>query len=90
LKPAENLQVGDYIFSFVNGLVDSSQVISIEKLTGEVKTFYFKNIELPNSPIKWPLKAIVNGFVVSDEYIDKLNQKALLYGKAGRYIFQAK
>jgi hypothetical protein len=90
LKTAEKLQAGDYIFSFVNGIVDSSQVISIEKLTGEVKTFYFKNIELPNSPIKWPLKAIVNGFIVSDEYIDKLNQKALLYGKAGRYIFQAK
>jgi hypothetical protein len=50
-------------------------VSEIETIDEPTQTYYYKNIDFGKQKVAWPVKAIFNRFVCSDEYLDKLNKQ---------------
>jgi hypothetical protein len=78
---AEFIKTGDILFAVSEEKIEQVNVSKIEKLEGELKTYYFNNIELPKESINWPLKAIINGFIISDEFMDSMYKKKIKQAK---------
>jgi hypothetical protein len=79
---AGQLNPGDMLFKYKNGKIEKVRIVSISELSGEVETFYFDRVDNIDPNAKKPFRAILNGFVVSDEFLEKLNNlnsKAMLH-----------
>jgi hypothetical protein len=70
------LVVGDSLISYDTKHGTSFELISdIIPINEPTQTYYFKKIDFGTQKVNWPVKALFNRIVSSDEYLDKLNKK---------------
>jgi hypothetical protein len=70
------LVVGDSLITYDTKHGTSFELISdIIPIDEPTQTYYFKNIDFGSQEVNWPVKALFNRIVSSDEYLDKLNKK---------------
>jgi hypothetical protein len=71
---ADQLKPGDMLLKLKDGKLEKARIVNITEISGEQETYYFKDIKGIEAGAKKPFKAIFNGFVVSDEFLEKINK----------------
>lgn len=72
---AIQLKVGDTVFVVDDKeKIAAEKIASIEQINKPTQTFYFKKLNFGNQQINWPIRAIFNNIIATDEYLEKLNK----------------
>ncbi len=73
--PAGQLSIGDSLIVLNDRDQPTTERISaIKQIDQSTPTYYFKKMKFQNKNINWPLRMILNNIIITDEYLEKLNE----------------